>query len=390
MAVRCFLFELQYPVDGSVGDVVENPINRSIMDKILHRLSREAALRGWANAARGKGSEEGLTRLFQATDGVYCPKMNIMSGQKGGNGMGAYGQRRFISTVPKDQPNRGGKDWQMPSLQSVMKSNKYTPPLADTTKESKKNGLSALLRGPSSLQKALSLHVEALWDRHHRKLYAGVALLGAWTIWKSMRFTASAFVNVSESLAVTGLTTLGASATLVVAAWYYRHRFMISPSSVYRMAMFRLNSHPGVLEVMGAPVLGSDVRASVVTGGGLKLKGWKPKLKSRRVQMIFPLRGSERKGLVSLEAKNRKGKVTLSLLAVDVPMPASMGGEQRIYIEGGIKAYDRGGVLNELRRPFLSALSTEDAAEEEDDAEELRAGREARFLDSSPPKDKER
>ena len=71
-------------------------------------------------------------------------------------------------------------------------------------------------------------------------------------------------------------------------------------------------------------------------------------------------------------------------------MPAAMGGEQRIYIEGGIKAYDRGGVLNELRRPFLSALSTEDAAEEEDeDAEELQR-REARFLNSSPSKDKER
>ena len=51
---------------------------------------------------------------------------------------------------------------------------------------------------------------------------------------------------------------------------------------------------------------GSNVRASVVTGGGLRMKGLQPKLRSRRVQMIFPLTGSERRGLVSLEAKKLK------------------------------------------------------------------------------------
>lgn len=60
------------------------------------------------------------------------------------------------------------------------------------------------------------------------------------------------------------------------------------------------------LQVMGAPVAGSNVRASVVTGGGLRMKGLHPKLRSRRVQMIFPLTGAERRGLVSLEAKKLK------------------------------------------------------------------------------------
>ena len=57
---------------------------------------------------------------------------------------------------------------------------------------------------------------------------------------------------------------------------------------------------------MGAPVAGSNVRASVLTGGGLRMKGLQPRLRSRRVQMIFPLSGSERRGLVSLEAKKLK------------------------------------------------------------------------------------
>ncbi len=59
-------------------------------------------------------------------------------------------------------------------------------------------------------------------------------------------------------------------------------------------------------QVMGAPVAGSDVRAYVMTGGGLRLKHLRPSMRSRRVQMIFPLTGTERRGLVSLEAKKRK------------------------------------------------------------------------------------
>jgi len=57
---------------------------------------------------------------------------------------------------------------------------------------------------------------------------------------------------------------------------------------------------------MGAPLSGSDVRAEVVTGGGLRLKGLLPRYRSRRLQMIFPLRGSETRGLVSLEVKRRR------------------------------------------------------------------------------------
>ena len=59
-------------------------------------------------------------------------------------------------------------------------------------------------------------------------------------------------------------------------------------------------------QVLGAPVAGSDVRASVATGGGLRLRGLVPAVRSRRLQMIFPLRGADRRGLVSLEAKKRK------------------------------------------------------------------------------------
>lgn len=226
------------------------------------------------------------------------------------------------------------------------------------------------LQQPTSLRRAVTLQLESAWDHHKYKAMAAGLAFVAYAVWRSMRFTASAFVDVSNSLAVTGVASLAASAAVAIAAWLYRRHFIISPNAVYRAAIMRLNTHPGILEVMGAPVVGSNVRATVLSGGGLKFKGLRPRLRSRRVQMILPLRGTERRGLVSLEAKKKHGKLKLTLLALDVPMPVVLGGEQRIYVEGGPKVYARGGVLDELRRPFLAAVSSEEVADAEDEAEE--------------------
>lgn len=57
---------------------------------------------------------------------------------------------------------------------------------------------------------------------------------------------------------------------------------------------------------MGAPVVGSELRAFIITGGGIRFKNMAFKRRSKRVQMIFPLKGADRRGLVSLEAKKRK------------------------------------------------------------------------------------
>lgn len=51
---------------------------------------------------------------------------------------------------------------------------------------------------------------------------------------------------------------------------------------------------------MGAPLAGSEVRASVLTGGKIKFRGLRPKLQSRRLQMIFPLKGSGEQGPQSM------------------------------------------------------------------------------------------
>lgn len=76
--------------------------------------------------------------------------------------------------------------------------------------------------------------------------------------------------------------------------------------------MRKLNTSAGILEVMGAPLSGTDLRAYIMSGGGLRLKNFKPRLDKKRCFLIFPIRGSERKGLVSVEVKKKKGQVCCS------------------------------------------------------------------------------
>eukprot|EP00891_Asterochloris_glomerata_P002836 jgi/Astpho2/2836/Aster-00996 len=247
---------------------------------------------------------------------------------------------------------------------------------------------------PGSLQKAIGLQIEAFWHRHGNKVFAALGVFGVYLLWsvitgplsstcgcacaaarvlgctlfvcsrlmrprpsellptcrKFMFGMTSVFVNLSETMAETGFLAL-AAAIVAFTFLYFRRQYTISPEAVYRQAMIRLNTSPGVLEVMGAPLAGSPVRATVTGGGGLRLKGLQPVWRSRRLYMLFPLKGTERRGIVSLEAKKRQGRYSFKLLAVDVP--SAVGRQQRIFLEGDEKGYSRGGIMGELRDPFI-------------------------------------
>ncbi|GAB4818947.1 hypothetical protein N2152v2_005993 [Parachlorella kessleri] len=235
---------------------------------------------------------------------------------------------------------------------------------------------------PGALNRVLSLQLEAFWQQHGKTLMVVGALAAAYALWRGLYSLASHIVDMSNTSAVFGFVGL-ASTTLMACYLWMRRRFSLDPNAVYRLAMLRLNTDPGLLEVMGAPIVGSPLRATVVTGGGLRFHGLRPKVQSRRLQMIFPLKGSERRGLVSLEAKKRRGRYNFKLLAVDVP--SAVGGEQRIFLQGDEAVYSRGGVLAELRDPFTRAMSLqdayhlEDAAEEQEDEEEAKREKELRL-----------
>ncbi|CAF2112193.1 unnamed protein product [Brassica oleracea var. botrytis] len=155
---------------------------------------------------------------------------------------------------------------------------------------------------------------------------------------------------------------------------YLRARFTINPDKVYRIAMRKLNTAANILEVMGAPLTGSDLRAYVMSGGGITLKKFKPTIRSKRCFLLFPVQGAERKGLVSVEVKKKKGQYDMKLLAVDIPMAS--GPDQRLFLIGDEEEYRvGGGLISELRDPVVKAMAAAkefdnlDRIEDEEDEE---------------------
>ncbi|KAH9549135.1 hypothetical protein CY35_10G004200 [Sphagnum magellanicum] len=153
----------------------------------------------------------------------------------------------------------------------------------------------------------------------------------------------------------------------LVMAVVTRARYMINPDAVYRIAMRKLNTSAAVLEVMGAPLTGTDVRAYVMSGGGLRFKNFRPRLSGKRCFLIFPITGGERRGLVSIEVKKKKGQYDFKLLAVDIP---TAGAEHRVYLIGDEAEYRvGGGLISVLRDPIVKAMAAQKEFEERDERE---------------------
>lgn len=225
----------------------------------------------------------------------------------------------------------------------------------------------------SKYREAIGLQVESFLRSNYLVLVGAVAVLVCALLWRIMFGIANTFVGISEGMAKYGFLALS-SAIVAFAGLYVRARFTINPDRIYRMAMRKLNTHAGILEVMGAPLTGSELRAYVMSGGGVTFKKFKPRLRSKRCFLIFPIRGSERRGLVSVEVKKKKGQYDYKLLAVDVPM--STGPDQRLYLIGDEEEYKvGGGLISQLRDPVLKAMAATkefddlDEIEEEEDAE---------------------
>ncbi|MCO5611249.1 hypothetical protein L7F22_065501 [Adiantum nelumboides] len=160
----------------------------------------------------------------------------------------------------------------------------------------------------------------------------------------------------------------------LVKAMALRARYTINPDKVYRIAMRMMNTSAAALEVLGPPLTGTDLRAYVMSSGGLKLKKLKPRIGSRRCFLIFPIQGSERKGVVSAEVKKKKGKYDFKLLAIDVAVP---GAEQRVFLVGDETEYKvGGGLIGQLRDPMFKAMAAQeefDAQDEKEEEEEAKA-----------------
>ncbi|KAK7350803.1 hypothetical protein VNO77_09764 [Canavalia gladiata] len=234
----------------------------------------------------------------------------------------------------------------------------------------------ALTSAFSRYREAIGLQIEAFFKRNHLFLLGAGGVILCTLLWRLLFGIANLFVGLSEGMAKYGFLALS-SAIVAFTGLYIRSRFTVNPDKVYRMAMTRLNTSAGILEVMGAPLTGTDLRAYIMSGGGLTFKKFKPSIRSRRCFLIFPIRGSEKKGLVSVEVKKKKGQYDMKLLAIDVPMAS--GPDQRLYLIGDEEEYKvGGGLISELRDPVVKAMAATkefddlDEVEEEADAERER------------------
>ncbi|KAF8102053.1 hypothetical protein N665_0201s0342 [Sinapis alba] len=225
----------------------------------------------------------------------------------------------------------------------------------------------------SGYRVALGLHADAFWKKNSLVVFGAGGVFVCIFLWRVMFGIASTFVGLSEGMAKYGFLALS-SAIVAFAGLYLRARFTINPDKVYRIAMRKLNTAANILEVMGAPLTGSDLRAYVMSGGGITLKKFKPTVRSKRCFLLFPVQGAERKGLVSVEVKKKKGQYDMKLLAVDIPMAS--GADQRVFLIGDEEEYRvGGGLISELRDPVVKAMAAAkefdnlDWIEEEEDAE---------------------
>ncbi|EPS69944.1 hypothetical protein M569_04818 [Genlisea aurea] len=223
-------------------------------------------------------------------------------------------------------------------------------------------------------KEAVGLQIEAFWKRNYLVVVGAGGILVCILLWRILFSIANTFVGLSEGMAKYGFLALS-SAIVAFAGLWLRSRYTVSPDRVYRMAMRKLNTSAGILEVMGAPLTGTDLRAYVMSGGGISLKNFKPGLRSKRCFLIFPVQGSERRGLVSVQVKKKNGQYDMRLLAVDIPM--AKGPDQRLFLIGDEEEYKVGdGLISELRDPVVKALAAVkefEARDEEDDAREEAA-----------------
>ncbi|XP_002520894.2 uncharacterized protein LOC8276632 [Ricinus communis] len=220
----------------------------------------------------------------------------------------------------------------------------------------------------SRYREAIGLQIDAFCKRNVLLLVGAGGVIVCALLWRIMFGIANTFVGLSEGMAKYGFLALS-SAIVAFAGLYIRSRITVNPDRVYRIAMRKLNTSAAILEVMGAPLTGTELRAYVMSGGGVTLKNFKPRLRSKRCFLIFPIRGSERKGLVSVEVKKKKGQYDMKLLAVDIPMAS--GPDQRLFLIGDEDEYKvGGGLIAELRDPVVKAMAASKEFDDLDDIEE--------------------
>ncbi|GAX82286.1 hypothetical protein CEUSTIGMA_g9715.t1 [Chlamydomonas eustigma] len=187
---------------------------------------------------------------------------------------------------------------------------------------------------------------------------------------------------VDTSLPFVQLINSGISAVAVLLSFAFLHSYhTISPKAVFREAMKQLSSSAAVQEVLGAPIVGSPVMLTSVWEGGFYFRDMRLRHRSPRVLMAFEVEGPQRKGLVKLEAKKRKGCHVFKLLAFELRNnhqsksgSSMVGAVARVFLHGSESVHDKGSgsVLNSMSQPYLETLELDRKFEADDDDDKVK------------------
>lgn len=213
------------------------------------------------------------------------------------------------------------------------------------------------------------LHVEERYQMHRLPILVGGATLGTLALWRGIVGASSMFIEVTDPYSELSCLVLAAAVAGAgtVAA---RRTYTIDPEGVMSLALASMKKHPGVVEVLGTPLVAtSPPCASIVTGGALQLRVKQlVRFESQRLHMLFPVKGSAMQGLVAVEARKRKGKLMLKSVTMD---PSTVpDGSQRIIIQGCQSEGTESEVMAALRSSMLRSLDAKPAYDAEDDSED--------------------
>ena len=258
----------------------------------------------------------------------------------------------------------------------------------------------AILLNPMPHIASASNKTRAFVFRHKNAIYTvgqGFAVVG---VWHGTLYVTSVFTDITDSsseFAALGFATV----VVLVSTAILKQRTRIDVDNAHALLLRRIDSHAGLKEVLGVPIVNrmGNARVALVTGGewrrdcfdveaGRKKnetkRSWLPALfansgsastkwrwRDERAHLCFPVSGSRAGGFVTAECVKRAGKkLQFDLVAVDVF--SQNGDSHRVFLSGGsLERENADDMITALRVPLDVALDDSYDEQRARDAAEL-------------------
>lgn len=197
---------------------------------------------------------------------------------------------------------------------------------------------------PSTFASSIGPNARALfnWLRHN-KVLVGVgagALLVMYGFYRASMRVMRFFINVPPHEIFSFGMFVGALTSVVALAGFNlgRRRVTTSVPGIINAAVVQMRAHPQVEEALGELWRPQRFRGyafesmhAAAVGSDRRARSTFLEFPAPRVQVIFPVKGLEHTGLVSVEAYKRHGEYIFSMLELDVPATGThvqIAGEQ--------------------------------------------------------------